>query len=494
MQIAGQFDVAAPPAALMVHLLDTSLMASCLPGCESLERVREDSYRATVAFAMAGIKARFELVVDITKKDELNIWSVTRGEEGGRASALQADSVVTLTPTATGSLVAYRSEVNITGRLGRFALGMMKKKAQSMGDEFATNLQKRLEELQARARGAQAAAAPTVAPVVTASEAGWWQRLRQWLTGAQAAAVPHSPTLAAPTTKAVESVSVNRAPVHTTSTLFKPSSLEEAFDLLKRYPDAKPISGGATLVAMINARVIEPTRLVSLANIPEIRGISALPDGRLRIGAFTRHRETAESDLTTGQRRVVSHAASQIANATVRNMGTIGGSISFADPGLDYPPALVAVGAEVLVAGSAGERSVSARDFFVDWYTTALKPGEIVVGVVLPAAAGGHGLYLKHARVVGDYATVSVAICATAQGQWRVAIGGCGPRPLSDDKVNALLSAGRDAAAVAQAGAWLQALADPLSDVRGSADYRRLLIPRMLGSAVRQLQQEMGGL
>lgn len=488
MHIEGQFDAGAPPAALMVHLLDAGLMASCLPGCESLERVGEDSYRATLAFAMAGIKARFELVVEITRKDEFNIWSVTRGQEGGRASALQADSVVTLTPTATGSRVAYRSEVNITGRLGRFALGMMKKKAQSMGDEFAANLQRRLQALQAQAGGGLPAL-PAAMPVPADGEAGWWQRLRQWLSGAQPAPQAPGPAMVA-STKALEP---EPEPVHGTRTLLKPRTLAEALDLLSRYPDARPISGGATLVAMINARVVEPTRLVSLANIPELRGISALPDGRLRIGAFTRHRETAESDLTTGQRRVVSHAASQIANATVRNMGTIGGSISFADPGLDYPPALVAVGAEVLIAGSAGERSVPARDFFVDWYATALKPGEIVVGVVLPAAAGGHGHYLKHARVVGDYATVSVAICATAQGQWRVAIGGCGPAPLSDDTANALLSAGRDAASVAQAGALLQALADPLSDVRGSAEYRRLLIPRMLASAVRQLQQDMGG-
>lgn len=491
MQIEGQFDVAAPPAALMVHLLDTSLMASCLPGCESLERVSNDSYRATLALAMAGITARFELVVEITKKDAFNIWSVTRGQEGGRASALQADSVVTLAPTANGSQVAYRSEVNITGRLGRFALGMMKKKAQSMGDEFAANLQRRLEELQRQSSPAPVSA-PAAAPLAPASQMGWWQRLWMGLTGAKTASEPHNPSVAAPP-QAVESVPMKNVPVHTTSTLLKPRTLAEAVALLNRDPDAKPLSGGATLVAMINARVVEPTRLISLANIPEIRGVSVMPDGGLRIGAFTRHRETAENELATGQRRLVSHAASQIANATVRNMGTIGGSIAFADPGLDYPPALVAVDAEVLIAGIAGERRVPAKDFFVDWYTTALKPGEMVAGVLLPADAGGHGLYLKHARVVGDYATVSVAICATAAGQWRVAIGGCGPTPLFDDKVNTLLSAGRDDASVAKAGALLQELADPLSDVRGSAEYRRLLIPRMLASAVRQLQREMEG-
>jgi carbon-monoxide dehydrogenase medium subunit len=173
-------------------------------------------------------------------------------------------------------------------------------------------------------------------------------------------------------------------------------------------------------------------------------------------------------------------------------MGTLGGSISFADPGLDYPPALVAVGAEIVIAGASGERTVAARNFFVDWYTTALESGEIVAAIVLPPSAGGHGSYLKHARVVGDYATASVALCASAAGQWRAAIGGCGPAPLADDQANALLSAGPDAASVTQAAALLQAKADPLDDVRGSADYRRLLIPRMLDAAVRQLQHEMG--
>ncbi|WP_342129282.1 FAD binding domain-containing protein [Hydrogenophaga sp. OTU3427] len=277
-------------------------------------------------------------------------------------------------------------------------------------------------------------------------------------------------------------------------TLFRPRSVAEAVELLARHPEAKPISGGATLVAMINARVIAPEQLVSLAGIPELKGITELADGRIRIGGFTRHRETAESRLTTGTRRLVSHAASQIANATVRNMGTIGGSISFADPGLDYPPALVAVGAEVHIAGAAGERSVPAKDFFVDWYTTALAPGEIVTAVVLPAShATGHGLYLKHARVVGDYATASVAVCASASGTWRVAIGGCGPTPLSHADVDQALGAARDEASLVRAAALLVELADPLDDVRGTADYRRRLIPRMLVSAVRQLDDEMGG-
>ena len=274
--------------------------------------------------------------------------------------------------------------------------------------------------------------------------------------------------------------------------LYRPQSVAEATALLAQDPEARAMSGGATLVAMINAGVIEPAGLVSLDCIEEIKGISLLADGRVRIGAFTRHRETAECRIELGEAGVVRHAASQIANATVRNMGTIGGSISFADPGLDYPPALVAADAVIEIASTAGRRTVPAAEFFVDWYTTAVQPGEIVTAVLLPRPQGGIGLYLKHCRVSGDYATASLAIALGAGGV-RVAVGGCGPTPIRDDEADAILSADRSAAALARAGALLEQKADPLDDVRGSADYRRRLIARLLVSAVREIELARGG-
>jgi len=274
--------------------------------------------------------------------------------------------------------------------------------------------------------------------------------------------------------------------------LHRPRSVEEAIALLQRDPEAKPISGGATLVAMLNARVIEPQALVSLAQIDEIRGISCLSDGRIRIGAFTRHRETAECGLALGEASVVRHAASQIANATVRNMGTIGGSISFADPGLDYPPALVAADASIEIASASGRRLVPAHEFFVDWYTTAVEPGELVTAVLLPKPEGGHGLYVKHCRVAGDYATASIAIAMQRSGHVRAAVGGCGPTPLHDAQADEILSADRSDAAVARAGELLEQKADPLDDVRGSAPYRRRLIPRLLLRAVREVELARG--
>lgn len=229
MLIDGEFPVAAPPHALMRHLFDARLMASCLPGCESLEALDDERYRAVVAIAMAGVKARFDLLVQITKRDDNNIWATTRGEEGGQASKLQADSQVTLTPSADGTLVAYRSEVSITGRLGRFALGMMKKKAQNLGEEFAVNLRQKLEALEVHAAPVEEAApmaedvaASMVAPVATSEPASapspsapatspapaitahaatapalgvtvappapWWRTLWTWLFGPRAAA------------------------------------------------------------------------------------------------------------------------------------------------------------------------------------------------------------------------------------------------------------------------------------------------------------------
>ncbi len=153
MIIEGEFVVPVAAEALVGHLFDASLMASCLPGCEALEPLGDDRFRAVVVVAMAGIRPRFELEVAVTGRSLTELRSVTRGEEGGRASTLQADNVVTLEPLAAAddggaqpaTRVRYRSDVSVTGRLGRFALGMMRKKAQSVGDEFARNLQARLQ-------------------------------------------------------------------------------------------------------------------------------------------------------------------------------------------------------------------------------------------------------------------------------------------------------------------------------------------------------------
>jgi carbon-monoxide dehydrogenase medium subunit len=266
--------------------------------------------------------------------------------------------------------------------------------------------------------------------------------------------------------------------------IHRPGSVQEAVRFLSG-EDVRCLAGGATLVAMMNAGIAEPAELVNLSGIEELYGISQLPSGGLRVGAMTRHRETAADVRLTGDLAVVREAAGRIANPTVRNMGTMGGSIAFADPAADYPPALVAAGAEIELAGPNGRRRVAAREFFVDWYTTALEPGELVVAIHLPRPASGIGLYDKLARVSGDFAVVSVALSVArshgACARVGLAIGGCGPKPVRHDDADRMLletDLGDDAAS--RAGAMLAEAADPVDDVRGSAEYRRLAIPRMV--------------
>lgn len=282
-----------------------------------------------------------------------------------------------------------------------------------------------------------------------------------------------------------------------TQGLFHPSTVEEAVALLARLEDVKILAGGATLVAMINARLAEPKALVSLARIEELRAVSALAGGAFRIGAMTRHRDVAAAKELDRTLSVLPRAASQIASTAVRNMGTIGGAVAHADPGLDYPPALVAAGAEIEIASAAGRRRVAAADFFVDWYQTALAPGEMVCAVHVPAPRSGVGIYHKHARVSGDFATVSVAlsIAKSADGlATRAAIGACGPTPVMVEEANALLSGRPREAELRRAGELLQAATDPIDDVRGTAEYRRMLIPRMLARAFAQAQNELDAL
>jgi carbon-monoxide dehydrogenase medium subunit len=269
----------------------------------------------------------------------------------------------------------------------------------------------------------------------------------------------------------------------------RPTTVAEAVGLLAADADARPLAGGATLVAMMNADLVAPSTLVSLGGIPELRALERLPDGSVRLGAMRRHAENAVADLAPGP-DVVRRAAQRIANPVVRNMGTIGGSIAFADPGADYPAALVAAGATIEIAGPGGARTVSADAFFVDWYTTALEAGEIVTGIVLPpGGAGSASAYDKLVRVSGDFAIVSVAAVLRlekgAVATLRVAVGGCGPKPVRvPEAEQAVLGGPLAGPAVAALGAALAAASDPPDDVRATSAYRHRVIPGLVARAL----------
>jgi aerobic carbon-monoxide dehydrogenase medium subunit len=280
---------------------------------------------------------------------------------------------------------------------------------------------------------------------------------------------------------------------------FRPTSVAEALSLLDRHEDARCLAGGATLVAMMNAGLVEPSQLVSLAGLPELAGITKLPDGSVRIGAMTRHAETASSPLLRFGQRVLSATAAKIANVPVRNMGTIGGSLAFADPAADYLPALAALDAMVEVASLQGSRTMPASDLIVDWYTTKLGPKEMITGVVIPPVPNESvGVFEKLERTAGDYAIASVALVITFEADVcsaaRISIGACAPGPVRRREAELLVEGSRfDRPAILEAGRMLAQACDPVDDVRASAEYRRRVIPRLLVKTMERARAAAGG-
>ncbi|MCY4363480.1 MAG: xanthine dehydrogenase family protein subunit M [Gammaproteobacteria bacterium] len=274
----------------------------------------------------------------------------------------------------------------------------------------------------------------------------------------------------------------------------EPTSLSEALEILAGDDEARCLAGGATLVAMLNADLVEPSTLIGLRRIDELAGITATGD-QLRIGAMTTHAQIAVDGRLTGNAAVVRDAARQIAHPAIRNMGTIGGAICHADPNADFPGALVAANAVLVAAGQSGTRQIPADEFFLDYLETSLEEDEILSAVMLPVEPSGAGArHLKFSRTHGDYATVSISLVlvldAGACSYARVAVGSVGPTPLHLTEVDEILT-GSDLAGetIRQAGRKLMEAADPVDDVRGSAEYRRMIIPGLLQRAVDELRE-----
>jgi carbon-monoxide dehydrogenase medium subunit len=280
--------------------------------------------------------------------------------------------------------------------------------------------------------------------------------------------------------------------------LDQPTTLPEALAALASDPLARCLAGGATLVGLINGGTLQPTRLVSLRRVDELKGLAVEGDGSVVIAAMTPHRVVAQAAELMHGHEIVREAAAQTAHPTIRNMATIGGSIAIGDPTADYPCALVAAGGAILVASPGGRRAIPVDDFFRDRYVTALASGEIVTGARLaPTQAGETSAFVKFARVDGDYATLAVgvrvgwagAICTAL----RIAIGSFGCVPIRSAQVEATLIGtaltedGLRAAASAYIG-----LGAPRDDIKASADYRRLILPGLLLRAVERARGRRG--
>ena len=189
-----------------------------------------------------------------------------------------------------------------------------------------------------------------------------------------------------------------------------PASLPEVFTLLAQHGDeAQLLAGGQTLLATLNMRLSEPMLLIDLSAISELHGITVGTD-TLRIGALVTHTEIEHSPLVRMHAPLLTMAAPYIAHRAIRNRGTWGGSIAYADPAAEWPACALALDAVVVVRSASGERRIAAADFFVDLYTTSLAAGEVIVACELPLTPTLRSGFDELARRHGDYAIVGLAV------------------------------------------------------------------------------------
>ena len=478
MRLEGSFEVDQPANFVWTKVKDPNLMAGCIPGCQNVEQLDEKNYRADVLVTIGIIRASFNLNIEVTKEIEnLELQSRTTGQEGTQASIISSENTLSLKAISEQKTkLEFSSEVTISGRLGKYGLGIIKKSALKMADEFAANFSRAIETGSAKV---------TTEPIIL-PKPSIWHKILEFL--GMYRAIPFGKSN-------IEKKDPQK--FSQTDILLNPSSISDAIEMLVANQHRVPIAGGATLVAMLNANLIDPAGLVNLKGLAELSGISRNSSGEVKIGALSRHAETAESDLLIGGLSGLKDAAQKIANPIVRNMGTMGGSVAFADPAADYIPALVAADAEIEIASSGELSRLPIRDFFVDWYKTVLKPGEIISALYLPKPnklAMGH--HEKFARVEGDYATASVNIILSMKGKTcdsiKLAVGACGPMPVRLLDVEKRLE-GSDLSEtlLLKAGKELADACDPTDDVRGTADYRRKLVPQLVICAVQNAQKKL---
>jgi aerobic carbon-monoxide dehydrogenase medium subunit len=261
-----------------------------------------------------------------------------------------------------------------------------------------------------------------------------------------------------------------------------PSSLPEVFDLLERYgDDAHVIAGGTALVLLLKQGLIQPGHVVALRGIPALHGIARNEDGGLTVNAMATHRQVERSPLVADYCTALARTFSRVATVRIRNQGTIGGNLAHADPAQDPPPMLIALGASAEVVSRGGMRSIPLDEFFVDYFETALQPGEVLASVRLPSLPAGTRVHYEKflPRTQDDYATVSVA-AALRVGQdskceaVRVALGAAAVTPVRARTVEeALIGQVLSSEVIRDAAALVREEVDPLDDLRGSAAYKR---------------------
>jgi len=270
----------------------------------------------------------------------------------------------------------------------------------------------------------------------------------------------------------------------------RPSSIDEALQAIAAGgEDVKILAGGQSLIPVMRLRLAAPSTVVDLGRVQELRGVRDDGDA-IVIGAMTTHAAVLEDPLIKQHAPLIAEATETVADRQVRHRGTFGGALAHADPAGDLPAVALALDAEFVIVGPNGRRTVPARDFFVDYLTTALEDGELLVEVRIPKLSGDWGMhYEKFNRVAQAWSIVAVAAAVRRENghiaEARIGLTNMGPTPLRATAAEqALAGATASAEAVAEAASHAAEGTEPSSDLNAQADYRQHLAQVLTRRAV----------
>jgi carbon-monoxide dehydrogenase medium subunit len=281
---------------------------------------------------------------------------------------------------------------------------------------------------------------------------------------------------------------------------FAPTSMAEAIGLLQQYgADGKLMAGGQSLIPLMKLRLASPSYVIDLQKVP---GLSTLEerDGSLVIGAMVREAALEHSPLVRSRYPAIVEASEVVADPVVRNFATLGGNLAHADPANDHPAMMLALRAQVVATGPNGQRHISIDDFLVDTFETSLAPDEVLLEIHVPQPAPHSGsAYVKFERKVGDYAIAAAGAQVTLQGdvctQAGLGLTNVGPKAIRPVAAEQYLVGKRlDDQTIREAAKLAGDAAEPTTDLRGPAEYKRAVVRTLTARALRKAaQRAMGG-
>ena len=279
----------------------------------------------------------------------------------------------------------------------------------------------------------------------------------------------------------------------------RPGTVADAVSLLVDHGDeGQVLAGGQSLINMMKMRLAAPSHLIDLQDIAELKGITDDGD-HLLIGPMTTQADIIASDALAGRCPLIQEAARLIADPQVRYVGTIGGNVANGDPGNDMPAVMMCLGADYVLTGPKGERTVAARDFYEGTFVTARAEDELLSAIRVPVPSAGHGsAYEKLKRKIGDYATAAAAVVLVMDGgtcaEASVALTNLGQTAIHSAEAGAALAGSSlDDAAVERAVEIVKGAVEPVDDLKGTAAYRTAMAGVMFSRAVARAAERAGG-